>query len=61
MPKTVTKNDCNTLCKKCLRTCRQPAGIVLVDCPRFMPMPFKVDKHCYDQLDMFGDTGNETS
>jgi hypothetical protein len=45
----------NTLCRKCRRTCRQPAGALLIDCPRFFPFPFKVDRHRYDQLELFND------
>ncbi|HAD04408.1 MAG: hypothetical protein A2091_01845 [Desulfuromonadales bacterium GWD2_61_12] len=47
--------DCNPLCAKCRRTCRQPAGALLVDCPRFLPYPFKIAKHRYEQIDLFGD------
>ncbi|WP_162148568.1 hypothetical protein [Desulfuromonas sp. TF] len=46
---------CNPLCGKCRRPCRQPAEVVLVDCPRFLPYPFKVAKHRFDQLDLFAD------
>lgn len=45
----------NPLCAKCLRTCKQPAATVLVECPRFFPMPFKVEKHRFVQLDLFKD------
>jgi hypothetical protein len=45
----------NTLCRKCRRSCRQPAGALLIDCPRFFPFPFKVDRHRYDQLELFHD------
>lgn len=45
----------NTLCAKCLRSCKQPATTVLVECPRYFPLPFKVDRHRYDQLDLFDD------
>jgi hypothetical protein len=46
---------CNALCGKCLRHCRQPAGVVLVDCPRYLPRPFKVQQHRFEQLELFGD------
>ncbi|PLY07116.1 MAG: hypothetical protein C0624_03775 [Desulfuromonas sp.] len=59
MGKTPSKSNCNPLCKKCLRNCRQPQQVVLVDCPRFMPLPFKVDKHVYDQLDLFAAPGQD--
>jgi hypothetical protein len=46
---------CNPLCGKCRRQCKQPPAAVLVDCPRFLPFPFKVAKHRFDQLDLFKD------
>lgn len=45
----------NKLCGRCLRHCRQPEAAVLVDCPRFLPRPFKVAVHRFDQLDLFGE------
>ena len=45
----------NPLCAKCLRPCKQPACAVLVECPRFRPLPFKVAKHRFDQLELFDD------
>ena len=47
-PKTV-----NPLCGKCLRHCKQPAGHLLLECPRYLPMPFKVEKHRFDQMSLF--------
>ncbi|TLM67362.1 MAG: hypothetical protein FDZ69_04520 [Deltaproteobacteria bacterium] len=47
----------NALCAKCVRRCKQPATAVLVECPRFFPMPFRVERYRYDQLDLFGDDG----
>jgi len=61
VPEAHQKKDCNSLCRKCLRSCRQPAAVVLVDCPRFMPLPFKVEKHSYDQLDLFECAGGKPS
>ncbi len=55
-PKSPPQN-CNALCLKCLRNCRQPASVVLVDCPRFFPLPFRVDKHKFTQLDLFAPPG----
>jgi hypothetical protein len=43
----------NTLCLKCLRPCKQPAANLLVECPRYYPLPFKVEKHRYDQMGLF--------
>lgn len=45
---------CNKLCAKCLRHCKQPEAVLLVDCPRFLPFPFKVEKNRYEQIDLFG-------
>lgn len=45
----------NSLCGRCLRHCRQPESAVLVDCPRFLPRPFKVAAHRFDQLDLFSE------
>jgi len=28
---------------------------VLLECPRFYPLPFKVERHRFDQLDLFED------
>lgn len=44
----------NPLCGKCLRPCKQPATVVLLECPRFHPLPFKVERHRFDQLELFG-------
>ena len=44
---------CNPLCSKCLRPCKQPEAVLLLECPRFFPMPFKVERHRFDQLDLF--------
>jgi hypothetical protein len=53
----VDRKDINRLCAKCLRTCRQPAEVVLVDCPRYLPRPFKVAEYRYDQMDLFKPPG----
>jgi hypothetical protein len=53
--RTISLKDCNTLCRKCLRPCRQPADALLIDCPRYLPRPFKVAEHRFDQLDLFGE------
>ncbi len=45
----------NALCLKCLRSCKQPVSNLLIECPRYYPMPFKVERHRYDQLDLFGE------
>lgn len=43
----------NSLCLKCLRSCKQPAANLLIACPRYFPLPFKVDKHRFDQMGLF--------
>lgn len=45
----------NPLCAKCLRPCKQPATALLVECPRFFPLPFKVERHRFDQLGLFNE------
>jgi hypothetical protein len=53
--KTDPPATCNALCSKCLRPCKQPAAVLLLECPRFFPLPFKVERHRFTQLDLFGD------
>ncbi len=53
MEKIISLKECNSLCRKCLRACRQPAAALLLDCPRFLPRPFKVAEHRFAQLDLF--------
>ena len=55
----VPRHLSNALCRKCVRPCRQPAAAVLIDCPRFQPLPFKVEEPRYSQLDLF--SGNQKS
>jgi len=43
----------NSLCIKCLRHCKQPADNLLLECPRYFPLPFKVEKLRFDQMDLF--------
>ncbi len=45
--------DTNPLCAKCLRHCKQPASNLLIECPRYYPLPFKVEKNRFDQMDLF--------
>ncbi len=55
VPKDIHRKDANTLCKKCLRSCRQPEAVLLLDCPRYCPMPFKIAEHRFSQMDLFGE------
>jgi hypothetical protein len=54
MTKAADPATSNPLCGKCLRPCKQPLTVVLLECPRFFPLPFKVERHRFDQLDLFG-------
>ena len=53
MKKSSETKTTNALCLKCLRNCKQPVFSLLVECPRYYPMPFKVERHRYDQLNLF--------
>lgn len=44
----------NPLCDKCRRPCKQAATVVLIECPRFIPFPFKVARYEFSQLELFG-------
>jgi len=55
LTKSIRILSCNPLCGKCRRQCKQPSEAVLVDCPRYLPFPFKVAKHRFDQLDLFAE------
>ncbi len=54
MSRNARQAEYNSLCGKCVRGCKQVDGTLLVDCPRFLPRPFKVKEHRFDQLDLFG-------
>jgi len=45
----------NKLCLKCIRHCKQDVSVLLVDCPRFHPYPFKIEKYDFEQIDLFGE------
>ena len=53
MSKAPAASPLNKLCIKCLRPCKQPAAALLLECPRYYPLPFKVERHRFDQLDLF--------
>lgn len=46
--------EINKLCSRCVRQCKQPAALVMLECPRFQPRPFKSEQHNFKQLDLFG-------
>lgn len=43
----------NKLCLRCLRQCKQPDTMIMLDCPRFQPRPFKSEVLKFEQLDLF--------
>ncbi|SDZ98547.1 hypothetical protein SAMN05660420_00967 [Desulfuromusa kysingii] len=43
----------NKLCRRCIRQCKQPDSMVMLDCPRFQPRPFKSEELKFKQLDLF--------
>lgn len=45
----------NKLCRKCMRNCRQGEAVLMVDCARFLPRPFKSEELSFTQLDLFGE------
>ncbi len=49
----------NKLCGKCVRSCRQSESVLLLECPRFLPRPFKSEKLKFVQLDLFGNPGRQ--
>jgi hypothetical protein len=51
----VLRNESNALCRRCVRSCRQPAGVLLLDCPRFLSLPFKIAEPSFAQLDLFAE------
>ncbi len=53
MKPSLDSETVNPLCLKCLRPCKQPATSLLLECPRYFPLPFKVAKHRFDQMSLF--------
>lgn len=51
----------NALCRRCVRTCRQTASVVLVECRRFIPWPFELTRTSGDQLDLFPPDDSDSS
>ena len=46
--------EINKLCVRCIRQCKQPVAVLMLECPRFQPRPFKSEKCKFQQLDLFG-------
>jgi len=47
--------EINKLCVRCIRQCKQPAAVLMLECPRFQPRPFKSETCKFQQLDLFGE------
>jgi len=45
----------NKLCVRCVRKCKQPVAILMLECPRFQQRPFKSEEFNFQQLDLFGE------
>ena len=41
--KSLKKNNYNKLCMKCIRKCKQSDTAILVNCPKFKPMPRQLE------------------
>lgn len=53
MSQPIPKELSNKLCRRCLRHCRQPDHVLLLECPRFLKRPFKSPVYKFNQLDLF--------
>lgn len=51
----ISRQEANPFCSKCVRHCRQPTTVLLLECPRFRPFPFKIATRRYEQLDLFSE------
>ena len=45
--------EVNKLCRRCIRPCKQPDTMIMLNCPRFQPRPFKSEVLKFEQLDLF--------
>ena len=45
--------EINKLCRRCIRQCKQLDTMIMLDCPRFQPRPFKSEVLKFKQLDLF--------
>jgi hypothetical protein len=50
---TTHKEPINKLCSRCIRQCKQSESIIMLECPRFQPRPFKSEQLNFKQLDLF--------
>lgn len=46
--------EVNKLCGRCIRQCKQPLTVLMLECPRYQPRPFKSEVHRFQQLNLFG-------
>ncbi len=53
MSRPIPSELSNRLCRRCLRSCRQPANVLLLECPRFVRRPFDPPVHRFEQLSLF--------
>jgi hypothetical protein len=49
------KEPINKLCSRCIRQCKQFESIIMLECPRFQPRPFKSESLKFQQLDLFSE------
>jgi hypothetical protein len=59
MSRQKRKTPCNPLCAKCIRHCKQDETSLLVDCPRYQPYPFKIEKRNFEQMALFAEEEGE--
>ncbi len=45
--------EINKLCRRCIRPCKQPDSIIMLNCPRLQPRPFKSEVLKFEQMDLF--------
>ena len=45
--------EVNKLCRRCIRPCKQSDTMIMLDCPRFQPRPFKSEVLKFEQIDLF--------
>ena len=45
--------EVNKLCRRCIRPCKQPDTMIMLECPRFQPRPFKSEVLKFEQMDLF--------
>ena len=56
MAEKSSREEVNRLCQRCLRPCKQPCSIIMLECPRFQPRPFKIETLKFQQMELFKDS-----